>query len=130
MRQLQKFLYGRYGFDKFSQLLILISLILSVLSSLSGSRILLYLAILPFFYALFRTLSKDTNKRVRENYKFDNYLNQAKKQLSKTKQYTVGTKTHKFYPCPKCNQTIRVPRGKGRISITCPKCHTEFIKRT
>ena len=39
-------------------------------------------------------------------------------------------KTHKYYKCPTCKQVVRVPKGRGKIEINCPKCHTKFIKRT
>ncbi|MCD7981014.1 MAG: zinc-ribbon domain-containing protein [Clostridiales bacterium] len=39
-------------------------------------------------------------------------------------------KIYKFYMCPHCSQKVRVPKGKGRIEITCPKCRTTFIKTT
>jgi ribosomal protein L37AE/L43A len=54
----------------------------------------------------------------------------VKRSLTNLKLSLVGTKTHKYYRCTHCRQLIRVPRGKGKICISCPKCRTEFIKRT
>ena len=33
-----------------------------------------------------------------------------------------------YYRCPQCRQKLRVPRGRGRIQISCPRCGTQFIK--
>ena len=37
---------------------------------------------------------------------------------------------HRYFDCPKCHQMVRVPRGKGKISITCPRCREKFVKKT
>ena len=42
----------------------------------------------------------------------------------------IKDRNNRYFNCPKCRQTVRVPRGKGKISITCPKCREKFIKKT
>jgi len=42
----------------------------------------------------------------------------------------IRDRSHRYYSCPRCRQPVRVPRGKGKISITCPKCSEKFIKKT
>lgn len=130
MNRFRRFMYGRYGFDQFSQALVVVSLIISLLGSLLRNDVVVYLSYLPFAYAIYRILSKDINKRTKENYKFTSKWNQIKYNLQKGKKMAQGTSTHKYYKCPKCKQAIRVPRGKGKICIACPKCKNEFIKRT
>ena len=130
MNQFRKFMNGRYGFDQFSQALIIISLFVSVMGSFTRSSALLYLSYIPLVYGVFRILSKDINKRTKENYKFVNTIDSFKKKFFNSKGPGKGTQTHIYYNCPKCKQKIRVPKGKGKISITCPKCKTQFIKRT
>ncbi|MDF2943221.1 MAG: hypothetical protein K0S01_2079 [Herbinix sp.] len=130
MNQIRKFMYGRYGFDQFTRALVVMSLILSLISTFLRFNLLSMLSYLPFVYALFRILSKNIAKRTQENMKYCKMANQCKKMFNDIKLSLVGTKTHKYFKCVHCKQSIRVPRGKGKISITCPKCKTEFIRRT
>lgn len=130
MNGLRRFMYGRYGVDQFSRALIILALILSVIVSFSRNSLLLLVAYIPLVYAIFRTLSKNINKRMQENVVYCRYAEKVKHRIQSIKLSLVGTKTHKYYRCTRCKQTIRVPRGKGKICITCPKCKTEFIRRT
>lgn len=127
---IRRLLYGRYGFDQLSQAFIVMSLILTLLTMFTKNYILILLSYLPFLYAVWRVMSKNISKRSQENYKFTIFIGKLKEAFKQAKQLLVGTKTHKYYKCSKCQQTIRVPRGKGKICITCPKCRMEFIKRT
>lgn len=129
MNRFRKFMNGRYGFDQFSQALIFISLFVSVMGSFTRSSALLYLSYIPLVYGVSRILSKNINKRTEENYKVVNTINSFKKKFF-GKRPETGNQIHKYYNCPRCKQKIRVPKGKGKISITCPKCKNEFIKRT
>lgn len=130
MNRFKQFMSGRYGFDQLSQGLVILSLILSVAGTLTHSSILITISYIPFIYAIYRILSRNTNQRIKENYQYTKYINTVKDRFLKVKRKIMGTKTHKYYACPKCKTTIRVPRGKGKICITCPKCRTEFVKRT
>jgi len=130
MNQFRKFMYGRYGFDQFSRAIIFFSLFIALIASLTRSSLLLWLSYIPLIYAIFRILSRDTYKRARENYIYCDILRKMKVRVKNTKLLLVGTKTHKFFRCKGCRQMIRIPRGKGKISITCPKCKREFISRT
>ncbi len=130
MNQLRRFMYGRYGVDQFTRGLIIISVILTLLSSITRFLPLYVLAYIPLVYALFRTFSRDIQRRSQENIRYYNFVSSLKKRLINLKLTLIGTKTHKYYLCPQCKQTIRVPRGKGKIAISCPKCRREFVKRT
>lgn len=130
MNQFRKFMYGRYGFDQLSRDIILFSLFITLIASLTRSSLLLWLAYIPLFYAIFRILSRDTQKRARENYIYADLIRKVKVRAKNTKLLLVGTRTHKFYRCKGCRQMIRIPRGKGKISISCPKCRREFISRS
>jgi len=108
MNQFRKFMYGRYGVDQFSQVLIFIALILSVLVSVFRINVLMIITYIPLVYAVLRMLSKDINKRTQENYKFLNIVSSFKTKYNKSKPKMKETKTYKYYKCPKCKQMIRV----------------------
>lgn len=130
MEMLKKFMYGRYGFDQLTQALIILSLILTIITMFFKNDAVILLAYLPFVYAVYRILSKNTYKRSQENLWYITKTDPVKKGFHQAKLLMFGDKTHKYYKCSNCKQMIRVPRGKGKISITCPKCRKEFIKRT
>ena len=79
-------------------------------------------------YVYFRMFSKDHQKRYQENVKFLETKNKFLKKVRSEKAIMKQRKTHHIYKCPTCRQKIRIPKGKGRICITCPKCKTEFTK--
>lgn len=125
--KIRRFLYGRNGLDDLAKLSLILSIIVFLIYGFWPRGIVK--AILSFVtwglmgYAYFRILSKNVYKRVRENKKYLGMINMAK---TRWKQ----RKTHKFYRCPKCKTWLRVPKGRGRITITCVKCATKFDKKT
>ena len=123
-----KVMYGRYGVDELSMALIITSLIIMViLGWLPGVlKIFSLSAYIPMAIYIFRTFSKNIFKRQAEYYK---YLSFKKSVISRFKKYEKrikDSKTHKYFKCPNCHQELRVPKGNGKITITCPKCHTSF----
>lgn len=130
MNQLRRFMYGRYGFDQYTRALIFISFFISLLSIVVRFLPLTILSYILLIYAIFRTASKNISKRSQENLIYFKLSGAVKNKFKNLKLTLIGTKTHKYYKCSRCSQIIRVPRGKGKICITCPKCRTEFTKRT
>ena len=88
----------------------------------------LVMAILVYCYS--RMFSRDYNRRYAENQKFLTWQNKIKYKVNNWKRNLTDRKTHHIYKCPSCGQKIRVPRGKGKIIVTCPKCRTEFQKKS
>lgn len=127
--KLMKFMYGRYGNDELNQFLfklVFISLIISLLTgraSLFG-EIFYILALIIVVFIYFRMFSKNFNKRYSERTLYLNFNNKVKLSLDKQK------KSYAFFKCPSCKQKVRVPKGKGKISIHCPKCNVDFIKKS
>ena len=119
---MQKFMYGRYGTDRLSMVILVAGLIISLLSSFfRSSPVSLLLVLLSYglmFWAIFRVMSRNTYKRYQENRKFLQFFDRIK------------DRQNKYFDCPKCHQTVRVPRGKGKISITCPRCKEKFVRKT
>ncbi len=129
-------MYGRYGGDQFGRFLSVISLALLVagliVSNVSGiiGTILTALAVGCLVYSYSRIFSRKTNDRYQENVKYLNFKYKIKEWFRQRKDRFRQRKTSRFYKCPSCSQTVRVPRGKGKIKITCPKCKNTFIRNT
>lgn len=119
---LRRFMEGRYGNDKLNMAILLTGVVMSILSSILGGFLLkLILWALSYgmmIWAIFRCLSRNTYKRYQENRRYLQLLDRVK------------DRQHRYYDCPKCRQRVRVPRGKGKISITCPRCREKFVKKT
>jgi hypothetical protein len=130
MNWLRRFMMGRYGIDQLSIALLILSFLLSLTATLTKLSLLAYLSYVPLCISIFRTLSKNIWKRRMENYKFAMFISPIYSSLKKIQSNAGKAKTHRYFKCPGCKAKLRVPKGKGRIIITCPKCRTEFIKRT
>ena len=119
---LRQFMTGRYGTDKLNMAILgagLIACLLSMFIRLPLINLLLTLLSYALMgWAIFRSLSRNVYKRYQENSRYLNFLNRFK------------DKEHRYFSCPRCRQSVRVPRGKGKIAITCPKCKEKFIKKT
>ena len=118
----RRYMEGRYGTDKLNSHLLWTGVafcLLSMFMPLAG----LVLAMTGLSYlfmgiAVFRCLSRNTYKRYQENRKYLAFWSRVK------------DREHKYFSCPRCRQSVRVPKGKGKIAITCPKCKEKFIKKT
>lgn len=126
--KLQRFMIGRYGIDAFGKFLLGTVVVLWAINLFANSRFLYSWALLLMVYAYFRMFSKNTTKRYQENVKYLQLKNKLVSRVKSEKSQLKERKTHHIYRCPTCRQKIRIPRGKGRICITCPKCKTEFTK--
>ena len=118
---LMHFMSGRYGTDKLNMYLLGSGLILCLISIFTPPVVDLLLTVGSYgfmFYAIFRCFSRNTYRRYQENRKFLMLLDRIK------------DREHRYFECPRCHQPVRVPRGKGKIMITCPKCKEKFTKKT
>ena len=120
---------GRYGFDRFCGFLSFCSLLLVVLGALL-SPLLYCLGLITLGYCYFRMLSRNTQKRYQENLKYLALESKVTGWFATRKTRFRQRKQYHYYRCPHCRQQLRVPRGRGKISITCPKCGTQFIKKS
>ena len=118
----RRFMQGRYGTDKLNTTILVVGLALSILQIIVPGPwtkwVLMVLSYVCLIIAIFRMLSRNTYKRYQENRKYLRFLDRLK------------DREHKYFSCPRCRQSVRVPKGKGKIAITCPKCKEKFIKKT
>ena len=126
--KLQRFMMGRYGTDNFSRFLLFLWIVLWVIDLFINSTILSALSLAVLIYTYYRIFSRNIPKRYQENMKYLSIKNKFLYKFRSEKAMMKDRKTHHIYKCPTCRQKIRIPRGKGRICITCPKCKTEFTK--
>lgn len=125
--RMRRFMQGRYGSDPFGRFLLGAAIAFLILSFFFG-KIMYIIALVLMIYAYFRIFSKKPQKRYRENLLYMGCTKHIRSFFSMQGQRFAQRKTHRIYRCPKCGQHIRVPKGKGKIRITCPKCRNEFIK--
>ena len=88
------------------------------------------LVLVLLVYVYFRMFSRNIQKRYEENVKYLQMKGRIVSVFQKEKRMAQDRKVNHIYKCPSCKQKIRVPRGKGKICITCPKCRTEFTKKS
>lgn len=128
--KMARFMYGRYGMDQLSRNLSLICLVLLIVTNFVRNNVIYMIALVGIVYTYFRVFSRNISRRSEENEKYLRFHYKVVGKLNKIKFRITDSKTHRIFRCPSCSQKIRVPRGKGKISIKCPKCRIEFIKKT
>ena len=121
---------GRYGTDQLGRFTIGLVLVLIIINIFAKSRIIWFLELALIVYSYYRMFSRDFGKRQRENNAYLGLRFQAEDQWKRWKYKGDQAAHYHIYKCPKCGQKIRIPRGKGRISIHCPKCGADFIKKS
>ena len=132
--KLIRFMQGRYGIDQLSKFLLITGLAVVLLSAFFGETAVSMLFYMfgwgVVIYCYFRIFSRNVQKRYAENqaylmktYKIRNWFQNQKNIWQQRKVYHI-------YTCPSCKQKIRIPKGKGKIEVRCPKCGTTFIKKS
>ena len=121
----QQFMYGRNGIDGLGIAILVLSIV---------ARIFLrFLGLILLILFVFRFLSKNLYQRRNENAVFMKYYNRVywffKSKSTLAKERAMVKETHKIYLCPKCKRKLKVPKGRGKIEISCP-CSHKFYKRT
>lgn len=146
--KLYQFMQGRYGLDSFGRFLLIASMVLVLLSNFRLFHILYLPGIALLLYTYFRIMSRNRYKRRQENQKYldlrcrfsrnknSGAMKAHRKWAGANAAGNTGsggqndTLQYNFYRCRNCGQTVRVPKGKGTLKITCPNCGNSFIDRT
>lgn len=130
MDWLRRVMMGRYGTDQLSIALLVLYAVLYLLAQILRLPVLAIIAIVPFVLCFFRMFSRNISRRYQENNMFLKYWSPVPAWFRRMTARMKDRRTHRYYKCPNCSRTLRVPKGRGKISITCPVCRTEFIKKT
>mgnify|MGYP003623433315 CR=1 FL=1 len=128
--RLEQFMYGRYGQDLLNRDLSIVALVICVVSMFVQWTWLYTLALAVLVYTIYRMFSKNIERRRMEAEGYLRLQNRVKLFFTRGRGRIEQSKTHRFYKCPSCGQKVRVPKGRGKISIDCPKCHNAFTKKT
>ena len=126
--KMQRFMIGRYGFDELSRMLNLVSLGLLVLSLFVP--FIYFPALFLMIWGIYRTYSKKIEKRRKEREIYLQMTGKIKGWFVRQKNIFRDRKTHRYYKCTGCQTYLRVPKGKGKILVNCPKCGTKMTKTT
>ncbi len=129
-----RFMYGRNGVDelaRFESFLIWIPILLSIFIRVPiVQSFFSLLTVVLIVHLYFRVFSKNVSKRYEENQKFRNFRYNMAIKKNNFKKRREQRAIYKYFKCPMCKQQVRVPRGHGKIIITCPKCREEFARRS
>ncbi|MDY4907096.1 MAG: hypothetical protein SO124_01895 [Oscillospiraceae bacterium] len=129
---LSRFMYGRNGVDALSWALVVLEVVLSLLSAFihvrGVSQVLYLVSTALMFVVLLRIFSRNLARRQAENAKFLTWWT-PKANAIRGARARRADKAHKYVRCS-CGAYCRVPRGVGKIELTCPKCGRKKVIKT
>lgn len=139
--RLALFMQGRYGTDQLSRFLSVVLIILLAMrwvlnwflalpGALAFARVTGIVDMVLIFAIYFRTFSRNIPRRYAENQKFLALQGRVSSFFGRTRRNAGQRIEYHIYKCPGCSQKIRIPRGKGRIMVRCPRCGTQFMKQS
>ena len=131
---------GRTGVDALGRTFTWVAMILMIVTMFTHSNIAYLLAMACLVYSIWRMFSKNYQKRYYENHMFlqktakirgffMRLTPNVRNSIIKARYNMDQRRTYKIFKCPGCKQKLRAPRGRGKIQVTCSKCHTQFIKK-
>ena len=129
LNKLRNLLIGRNGVDALAVALMVTGAVINFILSVTPSGYFRLLGYIPYILALLRIFSTNIEKRRKENDAFIRYITPWKNHFEKKLRQKQDV-DHKYYDCPGCGRTLRVPKNRGKIKISCPHCSREFTKRT
>ena len=127
--KLIRFMQGRYGIDKLNNHLLVFVIVLFILNMFINQPAILILGYILWFIVIYRMFSKQIYKRYNENTKYTQLIKPIT-QFFNLQNKRLHDRQHKYFRCPHCKQMVRLPKGKGKIIVTCPQCHERFETRT
>lgn len=136
MNWLRNFMQGRYGADQLGFACVATYCILTIVGRFVGRwsgiaySIISVITMALIVWSIFRMLSRNINKRYAENQVFLKYWNKVRGVFTQGKVWVANKKVYKYFKCPSCKVKVRVPKGKGMLEITCPKCGRSFRKKS
>ena len=131
---LGRFMAGRYGTDQLNRFLCVATLVLLVASLFTGGSALgslvCILALACLVWETWRTFSRRIDRRQAENARYLRLTRGLRGRIGDARNRFRQRKDYRFFRCPSCRAVLRVPRGKGKLNITCRQCGERFIRKT
>ena len=131
---LGRFMAGRYGADQLNRFLCVATLVLLVVSLFTGGTALgslvCILALACLVWEIWRTFSRRIDRRRAENARYLRLTRGLRGRIGDALSRFRQRKDYRFFRCPSCRAVLRVPRGKGKLNITCRQCGERFIRKT
>ena len=132
--KLVRFMQGRYGVDQLSRFMMIFGLIVLIIAAFFRrpaivGNILYLIGLVIVVLGYVRAFSKNRAKRYAENQKYYQLTAGIRRRFGKETYILEQRKDYRIFTCPQCKQKIRIPKGKGKIEISCPKCQTKFVKK-
>ena len=129
MNLIRRLMYGRYGSDQLSLFLLAVYLLLYLISVILDWYILSWAALAVLAWDVYRMMSRRIDRRRAENARFLQLIGPAARWF-KLRRAIHRDKEHRYFKCPNCGQYLRVPRGKGKITVTCRNCGASFEEKS
>lgn len=129
-RSLGTFMQGRYGIDGLSTMLIIVGFAITLIGMFTGFDVLSYVSLVVLIYAVFRTYSKNIGQRKKELAAYQKATQAPKAWFSLTKKKWENRETTHYFKCKECGTVLSVPKGKGTIRTTCPKCKSQTTRKS
>ena len=131
----RRFLMGRYGHDHLNLFIMVVSLLFGIVTFFTygiGDLICSILQLMFLAVWMMRAFSRNFYKRRAENTVFLRLWGKVKGFFRPVKAFfaRMADRSHRYFKCPKCKARLRVPRGRGKITITCPRCRNTFDKKS
>lgn len=148
--KIQAFMIGRNGTDKLSLVCLIVAVAVGLINSFAPNIFLTVVAWALLIYSLFRCFSTNVTARQAENEKFESFFSRGRTNAGTggnrgkggagraasgrssrqgRSSNSAGSRANKpvsetiTFQCEQCGQKLSVPKGKGTLKITCPKCH-------
>ena len=130
MNFLRRFMAGRYGSDQLNNALLLLAIVLMVIEWVMKWNWMSMFSLALFILCYFRMFSRNIQARYAENQKFLQKWGPVSRRLHNAVLRFQDRKMHRYFKCPNCHKRLRVPKGRGKITITCPHCRTQFVRKS
>ena len=128
-RSMARFMAGRYGGDQLNLLLVALYVIAYLVFLFTRMLIFEVVGLILVVLSLYRSLSRDLERRRAENARFLQAVRPVLRRWNALRS-RAHDREHRYFKCPNCGQLMRVPRGKGRITVHCRACGAAFEEKS